>query len=128
MWTGVELGIVDAMQGNGDLAWEAIPRATESAGPLLSPNEHVNKDGVVHVPWFTTGCGAWLYALHCLFVQVDEEGTRLLPAIPAALPNARFRDLCAERRVLISGAFKEGRLLNLTARAPKPMPWRFRIP
>ncbi len=128
MWTAAHLGIVHAMQGNAELAWEAIKEAPASAGPFLSPNEHVDKDGVIHVPWFTTGCGGWLYALNCLFVQVDEEGTKLLPAVPATLSNARFCDLRADRAVLVSAEFKYGVLARLSARAPKPMPWSYRIP
>jgi len=128
MWTAAHLGIVHAMQGNAELAWEAIKEAPASAGPFLSPNEHVDKDGVIHVPWFTTGCGGWIYALNCLFVQVDEEGTKLLPAVPAALSNARFRDIRADRGVLVSAEFKYGVLARLSARAPKPMPWCYRIP
>ena len=128
MWTAGHLGIVHAMQGNVDLAWEAIKSAPDSAGPFLSPNEHVDKDGVVHVPWFTTGCGGWLYALNCLFVQVDEEGTKLLPSVPKALPNARFRDLRADRGVLVSAKFQNGQLTELSARAPASMPWSYRIP
>ena len=128
MWTAAHLGIVHAMQGNAELAWEAIKEAPASAGPFLSPNEHVDKDGVVHVPWFTTGCGGWLYALNCLFVQVDEEGTKLLAAVPSALPNARFRDLRADSGVLVSAAFDDDALADLTARSPKPMSWTYRIP
>lgn len=128
MWMAGHLGIVHAMQGNAELAWEAVREGPASAGPFLSPNEHVDKDGVIHVPWFTTGCGGWLYALNCLFVQVDEEGTRLLPAVPAALPNARFRDLLAEHGVRVSGTFEDGRLISLTVCAPRYVEWRYRIP
>lgn len=127
MWTAGHLGIVHALQENAELAWAAVWRGPESAGAFLSPNEHL-KDDIVQVPWFTTGCGGWLYALNALFVQVDEAGTRLLPAVPDVLPNTRFRDLRAEGGVLVSGSFEAGRLVSLTARAPRPMPWRFRIP
>ena len=99
-----------------------------SAGPLLSPNEHRNRAGVIQVPWFTTGVGAWLYALNALFVQVDEEGTRLLPAVPDSLAAVRFRDLRAELGVLVSGELHAGRLVRLTARASQPLRWRYRIP
>src|SRR5262249_34904664 len=114
MWTAAHLGIVHALRGNGDLAWEAIKEAPASAGPFLSPNEHVDKDGVIHVPWFTTGCGAWLYALNCLFVQVDEEGTILLPAVPSELKDFHFRDLRAQYGVLVSGRYSGGALAELS--------------
>jgi hypothetical protein len=128
IWAAAHLGIVHALQGNGNLAWEAIKEAPASAGPFLSPNEHVDKDGVIHVPWFTTGCGAWLYALNCLFVQVDEEGTKLLPAIPSELRDFHFRDLRGDSGILVSGRFADGKLVELTARGPKQMDWRYRVP
>jgi hypothetical protein len=128
MWMAGHLGIVHALQGNAELAWDAVKNGPSSAGPFLSPNEHVTGDDMIQVPWFTTGCGGWLYALNTLFVQVDEEGTKLLPAVPKELKNARFRDLRAEGGVLVSGEFKRGKLASLNARAARPMPWRFRLP
>lgn len=128
MWMAGHLGIVHAMQGNADLAWEAVKGGTASAGPLLSPNEHVDSDGEIQAPWFTTGCGGWLYALNTLFVQVDEAGTILLSAVPSALPYARFRDLRAHGGVLVSGEFADGELVRLTARSPVAQAWTYRIP
>ncbi len=128
MWAGAHLGIVHAMQENADLAWDAVRNAAASAGPFLSPNEHITAEDEIRVPWFTTGCGAWLYALNCLFVQVDEHGTRLLPAIPDTIPSARFRNLRAHGGVLISGEFNNGELVKLSARAPRGLSWEFRIP
>jgi hypothetical protein len=127
MWMAGHLAAVHAMQGNAELAWEAVKGGPLSAGPLLSPNEHIDLNEVIHVPWFTTGCGGWLYGLNALFVQVDEEGTILLPAVPEAIPNARFRDLRAYGGVLVSGAFADGRLIKLTARSPVDQEWTYRM-
>lgn len=132
IWTAGHLGIVHAMQENAALAWEAVRDATLSAGAFLSPNEHRDRNDVVQVPWFTTGCGAWLYALHALFVQVDEAGTRLLPAVPTECPNAHFTDLRGDSGVLVSAAFSEGRLVSLTARRDPQSycmgGWAYRLP
>jgi hypothetical protein len=128
LWMAGHLGIVHALQENGPLAWEAIRVGPESAGAFLSPNEHRNRDDRVVVPWFTTGCGGWLYGLNAMFVQVDEEGTRLLAAVPAELADARFQDLRAERGVLVSAAFSHGRLETLTVRAPEEIGWRYQLP
>lgn len=128
MWTAGHLGIVHAMQRNADLAWETIRIAPESAGAFLSPNEHRNRDDRVVVPWFTTGCGAWLYALNAMFVQVDEQGTILLPAVPDELTDTRFRNLRGVGGVLLSGSFEKGRLETLTVRAPRSMSWEYRLP
>jgi len=128
MWMAGHVAVVHAMQGNAVLAWEAIRGGPLSAGPLLSPNEHVDAGDTIHVPWFTTGCGAWLYGLNTLFAQVDEEGTILLPAVPATLSNARFRDLRAHGGVLVSGQFANGELIDLTAVSTVDQEWSYRIP
>ena len=108
MWAAAHIGIVHALQGSADLAWEAISKAALSAGPFTSPNEHITRYDEIRVPWFTTGCGAWLYALHSMFVQVDEGGAILLPAIPKELECITFRDLRATRGTLVSGEVRRG--------------------
>lgn len=136
MWMAGHLGIVHALHGDAERAWDAVRHGPASAGPFLSPNEHRNSIGVPVVPWFTTGCGGWLYALHALFVQVDEQGAILLPAVPEQTPNAHFRDLRADWGALISGEFRDGRPTALTARLDEktyPDPgtrilWSCRIP
>jgi hypothetical protein len=128
MWMAGHVGAVHALQGSADLAWDAIRRGVESAGAFLSPNEHRNADDQVVVPWFTTGCGAWLYALNAMFVQVDEDGTKLLPAVPAELLDFSVSGLRAGSGVLISAERKGGALKKLTARAPKRVEWRYWLP
>jgi hypothetical protein len=128
MWTAGHLGAVHACQGNGELAWEAVRHGPESAGAFLSPNEHVDRHGAIQVPWFTTGCGAWLYALHALFVQVNDEGTKLLPAVSAELKDWSFRGLRAAGGVLVSGRCEGGLITSLSAIAPQPMAWHYQVP
>lgn len=128
MWAAGHLGIVHAMLGDAARAWDAVRGGPMSAGPFLSPNEHRNAAGIVQVPWFTTGCGGWLYALHALFVQVDEEGSRLFPAAGTALASARFRGLRADRGVTVAARLADGRLAGLQAEAPCAMSWAYRIP
>ncbi len=127
MWVAGHLGIVHAMQGDAERAWEAIRLGPASAGPFLSPNEHRDQDMVVQVPWFTTGCGGWLAALNSLFLQVSKDGTKLLPAVPPGLQNWRFRDLLAHDGVTISGEMLGGVLVSLTARSDKDIIWTCKI-
>jgi hypothetical protein len=136
IWMAGHLGIVHALNGDSKRAWDAVRHGPASAGPFLSPNEHRDSIGKVVVPWFTTGCGGWLYALHSLFVHVDEQGAVLLPAVPEETPNARFRDLRADWGALVSGEFRDGKLIALTARLDERnrssqsarIPWSYRIP
>ena len=70
------------------------------------------------VPWFTTGVGGWLHALHSLLVQVDAEGTLLLPAVPSATPNLCFSGLRGASGMLFAGQYLSSELVSLTATAP----------
>jgi len=128
MWTAGHLAIVHALQGNAEKAWEALVSGPRTAGPFLSPNEHLDRLGAVQVPWFTTGVGGWLYAMATLVVQVDALGTILLPAVPAHLPRLTFRDLRASHGVLVSGEIAFGRIVRLGARCERTCVWRFRAP
>ncbi|MDE2126540.1 MAG: hypothetical protein KGJ62_08120 [Armatimonadetes bacterium] len=127
-WAGAHLAAVHAWQGSGALAWEALRGGAASAGAFCSPNEHVDRNGHVRVPWFTTGAGLWLYALNALFVQVDEVGTRLLPAVPPGVPSLTFKHLRAAHGVLVSGRIEHGAVAELTASASRATDWRFSIP
>jgi hypothetical protein len=128
MWQAGHVAAALALQGEGSAAWAALQDGVDAAGSLLAPNEHVDRNGTIQVPWFTTGCGAWLYALHALFVQVDREGTRLFPAVPAETCNVHLRGFLADQGVRVSARMEEGRVVALTARAPAPRLWSYRIP
>jgi hypothetical protein len=98
-------------------------------GPFLAPNEHFREEGGPYLPWFTSGAGAFVHAVHAVFVQVvDEGGAIVLPALPTAVRDARFERLLASHGVGVSGEVKNGALVNLTAQADRPMAWSFRIP
>jgi hypothetical protein len=69
-----------------------------------------------------------VYAIHAMFVQVDEKGTILLPALPSAVPDAHFERVLASHGVCLSGQVKGGTLASLTAETDRAMAWSFRIP
>lgn len=127
MWAAGHLATAHAWLGNGNAAWEAIQAGPLSAGPLLSPNEHRDANGTVQVPWFTTGCGAWLAALHSLFVQVDEIGAKILPALPLNLPSVKFSGIAATHGVQVSGTVEDGMVTALSAISPIQQTWKCRI-
>ncbi len=128
MWTAGHLAAVHCIQNRPDLAWDAIVRGPESAGPFVSPNEHVDRNGVVQVPWFTTGCGGWLYALHSLVVRVSDDATHLLSGVPETLPNLTFEKLKGGRGATLSGRVLDGKLVSLSVESDITEPWTFRIP
>lgn len=126
-WTSGHLGIVHAMQNNPELAWEAIARGPEGSGPGLIPCEHINARGVPQVPWFTTGVGAWLYALNAAVAWVDEQATHLLAGIPDGI-SPTFEGVRGSHGVSLNGAFRDG-VPEVTASAPHRVHrWRFSVP
>jgi hypothetical protein len=129
IWTIGRLATAFFYQGRADEGYEVLCRAPASVGPFMAPNEHVREEGEAYLPWLTTGAGAFVHAVHAMFVQVvDETGPVLLPALPSALQDARFERLLASHGVLVSGQVEAGTLANLTAQSDRAMSWRFRIP
>lgn len=130
LWAGAHLGIVHAMHGEGDLAWEALSSGPSCCGPGLVPNEHLAADGHPRVPWFTTGIGAWIYALHAVFVAVDEEATHLCHGLPHTMDDCTFDGLLGGGGVLLSGTVSGGRIERLRAQATTALrgPWRYTVP
>ena len=128
MWTAGHLGMCQAVAENGEAAWEAVRRGPLSAGQFLSPNEHLNPAGEPIVPWFTTGCGAWLAALHWMFARVDDDGDHILPAVPGSLSSFQVRGLRLSRGVSISVKSEEGKLVYFSLTSPSEMAFSFEIP
>lgn len=128
IWTAGHLAVVHAMQGSPRDAWEAVSLGPAGCGPGGVPNEHLDRNGVVRVPWFTTGIGAWIYALHVLAAWVDEEATHLASALPPDVDDFTFERLRGACGVLISGAARRGILRQLSVLSPAPVRWRFSIP
>ncbi len=128
MWATSMLATGFFFQGRAEEGYEFIRRTPATAGPFHSPNEQfreIDPKGFA-APWFTTSSGAVVYAIHTMFVQVDDVGTIILPALP--LTNARFNGLLAAHSVRVSGEVAHGKLVSLSVDAPVTLDWRFRIP
>ncbi len=128
MWTAGHLGMCHSVLSDGDSAWEAVQRGTLAAGQFMSPNEHVTRDGEPIVPWFTTGCGAWLAALHWMFARVDDYGDFLLPAVPETMRNFSFRGLRLSRAIAAAVRVQDGVLTHLSLQSERPIAYTFDLP
>lgn len=128
-WTSGHLGIVHAMHGEAERAWEAVSVGISGSGPGPTPVEHLDGQGVPRVPWFTTGVGAWLYAMHAGLVWVAEDCNHLLSAAPAMPACSEWDHLRGSHGVTLSGrTTTEGGAL-VTARAPNAVAaWRYSVP
>lgn len=128
LWTAGHLAMCHCVVGDAEKAWEAIESGPLSAGQFMSPNEHIDQNGLLHVPWFTTGAGAWLCGLHWMFARVDDSGDYLLSAVPEHLQDCYFRGLRLSRGVSATARVMCGRLVYLSLTAPKRILFAFHIP
>jgi len=128
LWTAGHLAMCDLVLGNASDAWEKVRKGPDCASQFMSPNEHLDRDGQVRVPWFTTGCGAWVGALHWMFARADQTGDYVLMGIPEELKTVSFRGLRLSRGVTVSGRVVDGVLTNLSFNAPKATGFTFEIP
>src|SRR5690606_37894702 len=101
-----------------DRAFEVLTEAPAATGPGLAPAEQVAQDGRVNAPWFTTGAGAYLYAMHSLFVQVLDDGTTKLPGLPSALSDSSYERIAGAGGLLFSAKFAEGKASILRIESP----------
>ncbi len=114
--------------GEGDAAWDLLSSGPTSAGVFVSPHERMDAKGKRQVPWFTPAAGLWVVALNNMFVRVDDNGTWLLGAVPDRLKRrSAVMDLLASQGVRVSLSLDEGKLGDLSAWAPAPLEWTYRI-
>lgn len=128
LWTAGHLGMCHSVLSDGVSAWETVRRGVLSCGQFMSPNEHLSPDGEPVVPWFTTGCGAWLAALHWMFARVDDSGDYLMPAVPETMRDFSFRGLRLSRGVEAAAKVRDGRLVYLALRSVGSMKFNFEMP
>jgi hypothetical protein len=149
MWVVGMLVAALFLQERADEGYALLSRAPASAGPFFAPNEHLcdvpelappdsaftspdsaaqETTNPIRVPWFTTGAGAVVYAVHTAFVQVDEDGTRLLYGWASSMMNARFERLLASDNVRVSGEIREGELVRLTVHSDHSRMWHASLP
>lgn len=129
IWAVGRLATAFFCQGRADEGYEILCQAPGSVGPFLAPSEQYREQGGPYLAWYTVGAGAFAHAVHTMFVQVLDEGEPILfPALPSAVPGARFERLLASHRVAVSGEVRDGKLVHLAAHSDRAMAWRFRIP
>lgn len=129
IWAVGRLASICFYQGLADQGYAVLNQAVKTVGPFLTPNEHYRLEGGAFLPWFTTGSGAFVYAINAMFVQVyDEQGAIFFPAIPSKIQNAEINNLFTTHGVSISAKITAGEIKSLTAYSEKCIRWRFRIP
>jgi hypothetical protein len=118
MWIGSHLATCLAIQGEGNRAFAVLRETAQTAGPGLAPVEQTHADGRVNCPWFTTSAGAFVNAVHSLLVQVDDDATWLLPALPTAIERCSADSLAGRRGIRIALACEGRRITELSVHSP----------
>ncbi|MFN8138778.1 MAG: hypothetical protein U0R49_03155 [Fimbriimonadales bacterium] len=127
-WTAGHLALCAATIGDEVSTWAAVQAGPLSAGQFMSPNEHLIGDRQVHVPWFTTGCGAWVAGLHWMFARTDQNGDYVMCGVSPELNEFHFRGLRLSRGVTVSARVSDGKLKYFSLCAPTAMNFTFEIP
>lgn len=119
LWTTAHIATSYSLIGQPDRALEVLSEAPNATGPGLTPAESLSEKGIMSAPWFTTGGGAYVFALSSLFVQVMDDGATKLPELPSDLPNASFSGLAGGSGLRISARYKSGRARELIIESPR---------
>ena len=117
IWNTAWLAICLARMGEGELAYDALKRATLLTNTFGSVNEQLI-DGRVQRPWFTTGAGAYAYALNEMLVQSTLTEIKILPAIPSKWRNLSFKLRC-KGNILIEVKVFDGLVKEISLESPK---------
>jgi len=129
IWAVGRLAAICFYQGKADWGYDVLQQAPKTLGPFMAPNEHYRETGGAFLPWFTSGAGAFVYAINAMFVQVWDQGPAILcPALPRDASGIRFENLLTTHGVTLSGEIDRGQVVSLAATADREMEWRFRLP
>lgn len=120
MWTTTHVSTAYSILGEPERAFSALLDAPLATAPGLVPCEHVSREGNAGLPFFTTAAGAFLYALHSMFVQISDDGSIRLPLLPQALANASFSGMAGVAGVSVGAQYRSGRCVKLVLRSPRP--------
>ncbi len=128
IWAVGRLATICFYLGQPERGYEVLNQAPKSIGTFMAPNEHYGEKYGPFLPWFTSGAGAFVYAINAMFVQVvDEQGAILLPAVPDALGQASFKNLAADSGIAVSGKIEAGKPVKLIAHSMNECLWSFRV-
>jgi len=126
IWNTAWLATCLARMDEGELAYDALKKAVSSTDTFGSVNEARTGEKTYH-PWFTTGAGAYVYALNEMLVQPDPDEIKLLPALPSEWDDVSFKLKC-QGNVLVEAKIANGTLQELSLESPVEAHRRILIP
>lgn len=128
LWTTAHIATAFNLLKHTTPSWDLLQNAPESAGPGMISCEHINADGSVALPFFTTSAGAFVHALNTLFVVVPGPGITRLNPLPDQLENASFRRLAGAEGLRVSCRYENRRVVSLELWHPLTVEARLELP
>lgn len=110
-WAAGVLGMIFALQGQGDTAWQII-QTSRGCICIHGGMTEVMENGQWNMQYFGTAQGAVCTAIHNLLLQAHGDEIRLFPALPKAWqtePGVSFENLLAAG-FLVSAQYNSGQV------------------
>ncbi|HID90733.1 TPA: hypothetical protein EYP44_02085, partial [Candidatus Bathyarchaeota archaeon] len=126
IWNSAWLATCLARMGEGRLAYDVLREIVSVTDTFGSVNEARTAEKTMH-HWFTTGAGAYVYALNQTLVQSTPDEIRILPAVPPEWGDVRFRLRC-QGNAVIETRVANGMIQELRMESPVETHRRILIP
>jgi hypothetical protein len=129
MWALSHLAITCFYKGETAAGSDTLLKVPQTMGPFMAPNEHIDRKYGPFLPWFTTGAGAFIYAVNSMFVQLyNTDGPILLQGWGKDFPECSFRRLPVGNNTYLSGDIKDGEIVSLLVQSVEDKEWHCLIP
>jgi hypothetical protein len=117
-WPAAEMVGVAAAAGDGEMAAAVVRELIRCSGNFGSLYEcKVMRDGFVSLPWFVTSDAELSASISMMLLQCEGDRIELLPGVPQAWKNLRFR-LAAPNRTAVEAEVEGGVLKALRITGP----------
>lgn len=129
MWALSHLATACFYKGENSSGANALFNVPMTMGPFMAPNEHIDEKYGPFLPWFTTGAGAFVYAVNSMFVQLyNTDGPVLLQGWGKDFPECSFTMLPVGDNTYLTGKIKEGKIISLLVQSVEEKEWHCLIP
>lgn len=126
IWNSAWLATCLARMGEGRLTYDVLKKIVSATDAFGSVSEAKTAERTIH-HWFTTGAGAYVYALNEALIQSTLDEVRILPAASPGWSNLSFKLLC-QGKLTVETRIVNGKLRELNMVSPVETSRKILIP